>query len=248
MLSSIRLLQILVIAATAAGAAIAAPVPAGRNDPKIADFDEAKPAEGDARASRQQVRTSINNIKQIALSVHNYADTFGGKLPQNVVKDDKPLLSWRVLLLPYLEQEALYKQFKLDEPWDSPNNLKLLEKIPAVYESPRVKTKKGYTVYQGFRGNGAVIGSGLGIAQIADGTSNTILCVDATRAAPWTKPTDIPFDPMKDLPKFGKAFGEKPLAALCDGSVRELDLNTISAATLKNAINTNDGIPLGPDW
>jgi hypothetical protein len=224
MLSSIRLLQILVIAATAAGAAIAAPVPAGRNDPKIADFDEAKPAEGDARASRQQVRTSINNIKQIALSVHNYADTFGGKLPQNVVKDDKPLLSWRVLLLPYLEQEALYKQFKLDEPWDSPNNLKLLEKIPAV------------------------IGSGLGIAQIADGTSNTILCVEATRAAPWTKPTDIPFDPMKDLPKFGKAFGEKPLAALCDGSVRELDLNTISAATLKNAINTNDGIPLGPDW
>jgi len=248
MFTLVRLFPIVVVAVVAAGAAIPAPVPAGSNGPRIAATDEAKPAEGNAAAARQQERKSINNLKQIGLATHNYVDVFGGKLPQDVAKDDKPLLSWRVLLLPYLEQEALYKQFKLDEPWDGPNNIKLLEKIPKVYESPRVKTKKGYTVYQGFRGNGAVIGSGLRLLAITDGTANTILCVEATSAVPWTKPADIPFDPMKDLPKFGKAFGEKPLAVICDGSARELDLKKISEATLKNAIGANDGNVLGPDW
>ena len=68
-------------------------------------------------------------------------------------KNGKPLLSWRVQLLPFLEYAELYNQFKLDEPWDSENNLKLLEKMPSTFASPRVKVKnKGYTVYQGFVG------------------------------------------------------------------------------------------------
>lgn len=236
----------LLIALAAGGvAAIAAPAPKGPAGPKIAAFDEAKPAEGDAQKQRV---ASENNLKQIGLAMQNYHDT-NEKFPINSKdKKGKPLLSWRVLLLPYLEQMTLYKQFKLDEAWDSPDNLKLLEKIPRVFESPRVKTKKGYTVYQGFSGNGAFFGSAIAIPNILDGTSNTIMCVEATQAVPWTKPSDIPFDPMKDLPKFGKAFGEKPLASLCDGQIRTLDLKTLTAATLKNAISINDGNFLGPDW
>ncbi len=151
--------------------------------------------------------------------------------------------------MPYIEKNELYKKFKLDEPWDSETNLKLLEEIPKVYDSPRVKVKKkGYTVYQGFAGNGAIFGSKLDFNSIIDGTSNTILMVEASVAVPWTKPVNIPFDPKKDLPDFGKAYGMKPFAAMCDGSVRALDLKKIKPATLKAAITSAGGEVLGDDW
>src|SRR6516165_8316569 len=61
-----------------------------------------------------------NSLRNIGLALHNYQSVRKGRLPPPVVKDKngRPLYSWRVLLLPYLEHEPLYKQFKLDEPWD----------------------------------------------------------------------------------------------------------------------------------
>lgn len=231
----------------AAFALIAAPVPPGAKT-KLADTEEAVPATAE---EQEKVRhNSTGNLKQIGLAVHNFASANNDQVPRDVLSGEgKPLLSWRVHLLPFLEHTDLWKQFKFDEPWDSPDNIKLLEKMPKEFDSPRVKLKrKGFTVYQGFTGNGAVINGPFSIGNIPDGTANTIWCVEATAAVPWTKPVDMPFDPKKDLPKFGKAFGEKPLAALCDGTVRYLDLKTISAATLKNAICGNDGNVLGADW
>ena len=234
-------------AACATAALWAAPVPPIPMKLKLADTEEAIPVNEDERQKARH--SSTGNLKDLGIFVHNFASANQDKIPQNFLdKDGKPLLSWRVLALPYLEQDALYRQFKLDEAWDGPNNLKLLEKMPAAFESPRVKVKKGYTVYQGFSGNGAILGSAYTIANIPDGTSNTIWCVESTHAVPWTKPVDMPFDPEKDLPKFGKAFGEKPLALLCDGSVRELDLKKLSAATLKGAIGADEGSVLGADW
>jgi hypothetical protein len=167
-------------------------------------------------------------------------------------KDGKALLSWRVLLLPYLEEAALFRQFKLDEPWDSKNNLPLVQKMPKVFASPRVKLKnRGYTVYQLFSGPGALYENGktrYRIANIPDGSSNTILFVESSNAVPWTRPADVPYDRGKPIPDFGKAYGKRPLAAMVDGSVRVLDLNKVSAATLRNAICPDDGNPLGPDW
>lgn len=225
----------------------AAPVPADKPKAKLADTEEAVPTTDPERENPN--RTSTGNLKQFGVAVHNFAFANRDEIPQNIVdKDGKPLLSWRVVALPFLEEPVLYRQFKLEEPWDSPNNIKLLEKMPAVFASPRVKLKQGYTVYQGFTGNGAVIGSKYNIGNIPDGTSNTIWCVEATLGVPWTKPVDMPFDPKKDLPKFGKAFGEKPLALLCDGSVRYLDLKKLSADTLKNAIGADEGMVLGADW
>jgi Protein of unknown function (DUF1559) len=203
------------------------------------------------RDARNRV-ASANNLKQLGIAVHEYHTTYR-KLPGDIVgKDGKPLLSWRVLLLPYVEELALYKQFRLDEPWDSKHNLPLLEKMPAVLRSPRVALKgKGYTVYQGFSGQNAVFRPGqpaLTIAGFPDGLSNTILTVEATTAVPWSKPADIPFDPAKAVPGFGKALGDMPLAALMEGSVRTLDLKKLSAETLKRAIDPADGQPLGNDW
>ena len=209
-----------------------------------------EPADGDADKHRD---TSANNLKQIALAAINYADSNNGRLPADLVdKDGKPLLSWRIELLPYVEQLDLYQQFRRNEPWDSDHNKKLLARMPAVFASPRVKVKAaGHTVYQGFSGPGAVFETGkprLFPAHITDGTSNTILAVESSVAVPWTRPMDLPFDEKKDLPELGKGYGSKPLAALCDGSVRTLDMTNLTATTLKSAITVGGGETLGADW
>ena len=79
----------------------------------------------------------MNNLKQIGLAMHNYHDVHRTLPPAyHADASDRPLLSWRVLILPYLEQDALYREFHLNEPWDSDHNKKLIERIPAVYQSP----------------------------------------------------------------------------------------------------------------
>ena len=81
-----------------------------------------------APPTEKQLEQSKNNLKQILIGVHGYCDA-NGAVPNNVLdaKAKKPLLSWRVHLLPYLEENELYKQFKLDEAWDSETNMKLVE-------------------------------------------------------------------------------------------------------------------------
>src|SRR5262249_46508298 len=78
---------------------------------------------GDGRELAKARRQSINNLKEIALAMHNRHDTYGF-LPASAIysKNGKPLLSWRVELLPFLDQQELYRQFHLDEPWDSEHN------------------------------------------------------------------------------------------------------------------------------
>ncbi len=210
-------------------------------------------AEGVRKVREAAARTqSQNNLKQIALAMHNYADT-NGSLPAQAIydKDGKPLLSWRVMILPFIEQNNLYNKFKLDEAWDSPNNKKLLASIPKTYMAPAGKPKRpDGTFYQGFYGKSAFFEGKKGIrfADITDGTSNTIMVVEAPTDVPWTKPEDIPFDPDKPLPKMASMYSSGIFnAALCDGSVRAISL-TITPATLKAAITRNGGEVLGADW
>ena len=239
------------VLALLAAAGWAAPGPKGDSPEKVPDAGvPVEPADGDAETLR---KASANNLKQIALAVHFYCDEKKGRFPADVTdKDGKPLLSWRVELLPYLDQKELYDQFKRDQPWDSDHNKKLLAKMPKVFASPRVQVKAaGHTVYQGFSGPGAVFEPGKSRTfpgHFADGTSNTILAVEASVAVAWTKPADLPFDEKKDLPELGKGYGSKPLAALCDGSVRPLDMTKLTATTLKSAITINGGDVLGADW
>ncbi len=195
----------------------------------------------------------VNNLKQLALAMHNYHDTMGRLPPQATYdKNGKPLLSWRVMLLPYLAEMDLYSQFHLDEPWDSEHNKKLLAMMPKVFASPQQdeKSLKGYaTHYQGLVGKGAIFEGKKGIqfSEITDGTSNTIMIVEASKAVPWTKPEDIPFDPAKPLPKLGFPGDSGFSAAFCDGSVHRIS-HKISKETLRNAIMRNDGNPLGSDF
>jgi hypothetical protein len=243
----------LALAAACGFTTLAWSAPAPEDKSKLDGEIAAEPVKATEEEAADFLKHSQNNLKQIALSFHNFADVTNGQLPADITDSDgKPLLSWRVLILPYLEQDKLFKQFKLDEPWDSKNNRELVEKMPDVFSSPRVVVKKkGYTVYQGFAGPGALFEPGKKIrfpASIADGTSNTILAVESSVAVPWTKPADLPFDAEKDLPEFGKAYHLKPLAAMCDGYVRTLNLKKITPETMKAAITIAGGEVLGADW
>jgi hypothetical protein len=210
------------------------------------------PAVQKVRASAARMQ-STNNLKQIALAVHNYHDTYG-HFPQDIVdKNGKPLLSWRVAILPFIEQNNLYKQFKLDEPWDSEHNKPLSEVVVKTYTSPQANPPApfGKTFYKGFAGPSTVFepGKKIKLTDIFDGTSNTIMLVEAGEPIEWTRPGDIPFDPKKAPPKLAlQGVDDIVLAAMCDGSVRALNMKKLTEKTLKDAIMRDDGNPLGDDW
>jgi len=171
-----------------------------------------------------------NNLKSLALSMHNYHDTYK-HFPAAASYDEQgqPLLSWRVQMLPYLDQQALYERFHLDEPWDSEHNRSLIAEMPGVFACPDVDlTAEGRTTYVVPIGKGTVFErlQGTKISEIRDGTSNTIMLVetDKEHAVIWTKPEELPFDPAQPIRGFGRQHGDVFNAACCDGSVRAISL------------------------
>lgn len=194
-----------------------------------------------------------NNLKQLILAMHIYAD-MNRKFPPAYLPDKtgKPGLSWRVAILPYIEQQALYKQFKLDEPWNSPDNFRLLAKMPKTFAIPGGSGFK--TSYQLFVGDGTPWkGDGreglMMPAGFTDGMSNTIAIAEAAKEVEWTKPEDMQLAPGVD-PKTllgQKVNPGKFFFAMADGSVAVIPA-TVSDQTLRNAINPADGQPLGADW
>jgi hypothetical protein len=180
------------------------------------------PAIGAARVAAQRAQ-SQNNMKQLMLAMQNYADV-NKHFPAAVIigPDGKTPHSWRVALLPYLEQEPLYRQYKMDEPWDSDANKKVLEQWPAVFRHPGADPNVKNTSYFAVTGETTIFPGTKGsrFAEIPDGMSNTIALVEAQRPIPWTKPEDIPYDPAKPLPKLGGFEPNIFSAALADGSVR----------------------------
>jgi len=198
---------------------------------------------------------SSNNLKQMVLAFHNWHATYQ-HWPQPAIygKDGKPLLSWRVAILPYIEQDQLYKQFKLDEPWDSEHNKKLLPQMPKIYEIPGTKAPPGHTYYQVFTGADTPFpldaAKKLNLpASFTDGTSNTLALVEAAKAVPWTKPEDIPLTDKLDPKKLlGDHHGKGIFyAAFCDGVVRALPLK-IDPKVLRALVTPAGGEVLPPDW
>lgn len=200
------------------------------------------PAVQSAREAARRAQ-SMNNLKQIGLAFHNYHEVYK-KFPgsKNLGPDGKTVHSWRVAILPFVDQVELHNQYKLDEPWDSEHNRKLLARMPPVFRSPNATNDATYPSYFGLTGASAGLGDGNGekIRDFIDGTSNTILIVGAQREIPWTKPEDIPFDPKKDLPKFGGYHPQGFLGLLCDGSVRFLSKG-IDEDVLKALLTRNGG-------
>jgi hypothetical protein len=192
---------------------------------------------------------SRDNLKLLALAMHNYHDARRSLPPAAVLdKDKKSLLSWRVLLLRYLNQRDLFDEFKLDESWDSAHNKKLLAKMPKVFAPVTGKHDPGTTFYQVFVGKGAAFEGvrGLRLVDFTDGLSNTALIIEGGEAVPWTKPADLIFDPKMPLPKLGGLFKNRIHVALVDGSVTALrpDFNE---RQMRFFIGRNDGESLISD-
>lgn len=187
------------------------------------------------------------NLRQIVIAAHNYHNDYNRMPSRAVWKNGKPLLSWRVMLLPYLEQDNLFKQFKQDEPWDSEHNKKLIEKMPAIYKSSDLALDKQFkTRLLAPVGQNTVFPTKdekitLGMITVKNGTSNTIALVEAAtdKAVVWTKPDDIEIDfknPVSGLANPGQA---EFLAAACDGSIYRIRSNT-DVKSLAGAFNWKD--------
>jgi hypothetical protein len=215
------------------------------------------------QAAREAARRAqdTNSLKRIGLAANMYHDANAGfPLASINDKDGKPLLSWRVALLPYLEMESLYKQFKLDEPWDGPNNSKLIPLMPPVYAIASSKTGgPGLSNIRAFAAPTTILHPSAppaSIATITDGTSNTIFAFESSQAVPWTKPEELPLDNpagVTMLVGVGRPRGDF-LALFVDGSVKYLrgglDDQTIRALMTMNGkeaidLNTIFAAPTG---
>jgi prepilin-type processing-associated H-X9-DG protein len=207
------------------------------------------------QAAREAARRAqcVNNLKQIGLAMHNYASTHGSFPPAAITdKDGKPLLSWRVAILPYLGQNGLYNKFKLDEPWDSPHNKALLDEMPQTYHclsEPLDPSKTATTTYQVFVGPKTMFEANRGtrIDEVPDGLSNTLMVVESTQRVPWTQPEDIPFNFTSHAPIAGVGSHHPGVfnALMADGSVHVIK-NRTNPATLHARITRNNGEVIGP--
>lgn len=200
------------------------------------------PAVTAARDAAQRSQ-SMNNLRQIALAMHNYHDTHGHFPPAAVVgPDGKTLHSWRVELLPFLEAQPLYESYKQDEPWDSEHNKQVLAKMPSVFRDPHDGEDSTDSSYYVLTGKATVFAkpTGTRFQDITDGTSNTILTVEAKRSIPWTKPEDIEYDPAKPLPELGGRYDEGFLTGFADGSVHFL-AKSVTEANLRAMVTMAGG-------
>jgi beta-lactamase regulating signal transducer with metallopeptidase domain len=198
---------------------------------------------------RASAAISVNHLKQMGLAFHNY-HTANGHFPSPVQfggsKQAIPY-SWRVAILPYIEEEPLYRQYNFEEPWDGPNNRKLIDKMPAIYSFPGVDggpMSRSNTSYFVFSGEMAALGGPtlpgghypvIGWKDLRDGASNTILVVERRADVPWTKPEDIPFEIVGPLPELGGFSPDSFHALFADASVH-LIKKAINPVTLRALI------------
>jgi hypothetical protein len=205
-------------------------------------------------ATRQQIS---NDGKQIGIAMHNVHDTMS-RMPAPFVTSGlgvqptsgNPNLSWRVELLPYVEQGSLYTQFQLSQPWDSSSNRRFADQRVMPYAS-RYDLASPNTHFRVFVGSPTTppqmqpifssdLRSRRGMSRIMDGTSNTIMVIETEDSVRWTEPKEIPYDGKSPLPKFGHAKNDNFLVVMADGSVKWIR-KTVSESTLRAAITAEGG-------
>jgi len=214
------------------------------------------PAVQQVRAAARRAQ-SQNNIRQLILASLNHESAFRSLPPAaKVDQDGNPLLSWRVQLLPFLEENELYDQFKLDEPWDSPHNFALIEKMPDVFAHPDAKLEPGKTIYLGVAGKQGLFApatfkegkqAGRSFQTIIDGTSNSVMIVEAAadKAVYWTQPEDLNIDQEADWQSWLLVRpGNMVVLGMCDGSIQSIPLP--SNELLKSLFTVDGGEVI--DW
>jgi prepilin-type processing-associated H-X9-DG protein len=214
------------------------------------------PAVSSSRGAARAM-TCKNNLKQIAIALHNYHDTYK-TFPAAYVPDEngRPMHSWRVAILPFLEQQHIFNQYDFNEPWDGPNNSQLASMYPQleVYRCPE-DTQSGFdsTSYMAVVAPDGVFEGGKwnSIADIPDGTSNTILVVEVTGAAThWMQPVDLDAEALNRM--INAAHDGSGVAsnhpqgvnvAMADGAVITLT-DATDLETLRRLVTKSDGAPV----
>jgi len=210
-------------------------------------------------ASSNSARQSacINNVKQISLAMLTY-EAMHGKFPSayTVDEDGKPMYSWRVLLLPYIEERDLYERFNLDEPWDSPHNLALASQMPAIYACPSsADAEENHTSYVMIVGPNTVSdgpdSKGIDYLTRKDGASTTIMLIESAESGRgWTEPIDLNANEISYQINDGSGKGIRSnhrsgvTVGFCDGHViivdKEIDpLALEDMATVNNCEDPN---------
>jgi prepilin-type processing-associated H-X9-DG protein len=153
-------------------------------------------AVGSAREAARRAQCTCN-LCGIKLALHNYHETYG-TLPPAFVADanGRPMHSWRVLILPFMEYQSIYTQYNFAEPWDGPNNIKLLDRMPPNLACPSRSpgNPTNLTSYVAITGPGTMFpGAGsVKFADVTDGMSDTLMIVEVANVdVPWTAPIDL---------------------------------------------------------
>jgi serine/threonine protein kinase len=151
---------------------------------------------------------SRKKLRDIGLALHDYENAhkqFPAAHSDRRVINGSPQTvarSWRVAILPFINQTKLYEQFHLDEDWDSEHNLKLLDHMPEVFRAPGASKESIETPFLAIVGVQTVISKyGAKMRDIQDGTANTIMLIETKKMVQWTKPEDIDFEPEGEMPK-----------------------------------------------
>lgn len=215
----------------------------------------------DAARNAALVTLPSNNLKQISLANQMVQDKMGFFPGDIIDRDARPLLSWRVAILPHLGDEAaaLYREFHLDEPWDSDHNKPLLARMPAVFATPGEPPQNGLTDVVHPIGAGTAFAevdgaktlteaetaglSGVRPGTIRDGLSNTaLMAILPGFQTPWTQPGDFGGDPADVFAELKAAKLRVVVVGMGDGSVRairtDLDPRTIRALFSRDGAET----------
>lgn len=197
----------------------------------------AAPVVKEAERIPNRLLKSREKMKYVLLGLINYYDKHNmfcpdTSIPENYAPSGRPYLSWRVHILPFMGEEELYEQFKLNEPWDSPHNKRLLAKMPNAFRAPG--DPKDSTTTR-FRHVESVLkspadrpltmfpvtpgGKSIGFREIKDQASETILFLETApeNATPWTKPDGLPLNPDNPAKAIGLSVPSGTLVCFSEG-------------------------------
>lgn len=215
------------------------------------------PAVNQAREAAR--RSSCNcNLKAIGLALQNYADVYKC-FPPAYVSDARGnrMHSWRVLILPFMEQKPLYDRYDFSEPWNGPHNRKLAAFIPPVYCCPSDDLRGlGQVSYLAITGPGTAWPGNrcATLVDFKDGTSNTISIIEAVGSGiHWMEPRDLPFEALAKGVSAEQGMGvcsrhgDMAEASFCDGHTTVLHAS-VSIEMLEALATKAGGEPINAEF